>query len=66
MRELDVLLTRYLENQFDRAGNAEKAAFNALLSLSDPELVAYLLLGESPDDPHMIDVVQRILLPTDP
>lgn len=66
MRELDVLLTRYLDRQFERAGNAEKAAFHTLLSLSDPELVAYLLRGVSPDDAHMKDVVQHILLPPDP
>ena len=60
MRELDVLLTRYLDTQFAASSEAEKAAFRRLLELSDPELVGYLLSGESPDDPSIAHVTVRI------
>lgn len=47
MRELDVVLTRYLDTRYAQADVAEKQAFVTLLALSDPELVRYLLHGES-------------------
>ena len=60
MRELDVLLTRYFEQQYKMSGNAEKAAFRRLLDLPDPELNGYLLGGLTPRDEEVADVVQRI------
>lgn len=47
MRELDVLLTRYLDGRYEDAPQAEKAAFRTILEFSDPELIGYLLRGES-------------------
>ena len=65
MRELDVLLTRYLDNQYDHADDGQKRAFREILTLPDPELVAYLLQGQSPEDETRQRVVQQILLRTD-
>ena len=48
MKELDQLLTRYLEGQYAAASENDKAAFRALLELSDPELVGYLLQRREP------------------
>lgn len=48
MRELDELLLAYLDEQYDAADDAEKAAFRSLLELSDPQLMAYLLKNEEP------------------
>jgi antitoxin CptB len=48
MKELDQLLTRYLENSYSAASEDDKAAFQALLELSDPELVGYLLQRQEP------------------
>ena len=48
MRELDELLLDYLDHSYDAASEDEKAAFRALLDLSDPELMAYLLKNEEP------------------
>ncbi len=50
MRELDVLLTRFLDETYPTADTAEKAAFERLLQLADPELIGYLLRGEQADD----------------
>ena len=60
MRELDVLLSRYLAEAYPSAGDAEKAAFERLLALSDPELVGYLLKGEHADDPDLEQLLERL------
>ncbi|MDH4072553.1 MAG: succinate dehydrogenase assembly factor 2 [Gammaproteobacteria bacterium] len=60
MRELDVLLTAYLETHYDTAGESRKDAFRELLGLPDPELAGYLLAGERPDDDEVASVVAHI------
>ncbi len=61
MRELDDLLTRYLEQRYDIAGAEEKAAFAALLELPDPELVGYLLNRQQPASERIGHVIKHIL-----
>ena len=61
MRELDILLERYLQNCFAESNNDEKSAFQQLLSLSDPELAGYLLRGVPHDDVLTSNVIARIL-----
>ena len=60
MRELDQLLVRYLDEHYDTASAADKSAFAELLSLSDPELMGYLLLKAEPAR-HLANVINRIL-----
>lgn len=55
MRELDELLLTYLDSQYDAACDTEKAAFNTLLALPDPELIGYLLQQQS--HPAELDLV---------
>ena len=43
MRELDVLLERYLQERWPAAPPGRRAAFRALLELPDPELAALCL-----------------------
>ncbi len=61
MRELDQLLSRYLDDRYSLASGEEKGAFERLLALSDPELVAYLLKKERPQDAGIATVIDRIL-----
>lgn len=63
MRELDVLMTRYLERDFPRASSPERDAFIRLLGLQDPQLARYLLAGERPADTDLAAVVARIRQP---
>lgn len=51
MKELDVLLERWLERDGPKASSAQLARFAALLELQDPELAWYLLAGEPHADP---------------
>jgi len=60
MRELDELLLGYLEQRYEAAGNAEKAAFQSLLALPDPDLVGYLLQQQS-HPPELTVVIQKLL-----
>ena len=61
MRELDVVLMRYMARDFDRVDAAEQAAFETLLSFQDPEILDLLTGRVSTQDSHLQDVVQRLL-----
>ena len=61
MRELDILLERYLKNCYAESNDAEKSAFQQLLTLSDPELSGYLLRGVPHEDALISNVIARIL-----
>jgi antitoxin CptB len=66
MRELDVLLTRYVNSC--RALPAAQAArelalIEQLLELQDPELQRYLLAGVRPENPELAALVARIAAP---
>lgn len=50
MKELDLLLTRYLRERWPEAGAAERGAFEQLLELPDPLLADYLFGREAPPD----------------
>lgn len=60
MRELDVLLTSYLEHHYEASGQVDKEAFHQLLGLSDPEIVGYLLGSELPPDSQLAVIVEHI------
>jgi antitoxin CptB len=60
MKELDLVLMRYLEHGWQQAGEVERGAFERLLELPDPMLVAMLLSGEPAADPGLRGVVARI------
>jgi antitoxin CptB len=60
MRELDVLLRRYLDEDYPRASRPERAAFERILELQDPEIFGYLVGRDSPPEASLRDVVARI------
>jgi succinate dehydrogenase flavin-adding protein (antitoxin of CptAB toxin-antitoxin module) len=61
MRELDVLLLRYLEREFPDAPPDAQAAFESLLSAQDPEIVDLLAGRAVAQDASLNDVIQRLL-----
>jgi len=61
MRELDELLLRYLEKCYPSADDNEKAAFQEVLTLADPELNGYLLQRQIPESEPVARVIKRIL-----
>ncbi len=62
MKELDVLLMRYLEERFESAPDAEQRAFESLLDIQDPVLFAYCL-GQAPIPGHLSALIERITTP---
>ncbi|MBU2677006.1 MAG: succinate dehydrogenase assembly factor 2 [Gammaproteobacteria bacterium] len=61
MRELDELLLAYLKECYPTADDSEKAAFEAVLALADPELNGYLLQRQTPASEPIARVIQHIL-----
>ena len=59
MRELDVLLSRFLEHRYPDLNDPLKADFAALLELQDPEIWAYLL-GRAEPEPALAAIVSQI------
>jgi antitoxin CptB len=59
MKELDVLLARYVDERFDGASAAEQEAFRQLLETQDQVLYAYCL-GQAQPPPHLAALIERI------
>jgi antitoxin CptB len=60
MKELDVLLERYLRAHYDTASHEQQAAFAEMLELQDPELYALLLGRKTDTNPVTQDVIETI------
>jgi antitoxin CptB len=60
LKELDVLLERYLAERYPSADPEQRARFAALLELPDPELAALLLGGQAAPDPTAARVIRDI------
>jgi antitoxin CptB len=61
MKELDILLQRWLEARYEGATDAQRTRFEALTELPDPELAGYLLGGLRPIDPAVAAAVDEVL-----
>jgi antitoxin CptB len=59
MKELDILLSRYLDERFCGASPPERAAFEGLLEIQDPLLYAYCL-GSLQPPAHLAGLIARI------
>jgi antitoxin CptB len=59
MKELDILLVRYLDEQFGAASPQEQEAFRRLLEIQDPVIYAYCLGSERPPE-HLAVLIGRI------
>ena len=59
MKELDILLTRYLDAHYPSASAQEQAAFQGLLQSQDPVIYGYCLGSERPPE-HLAALIERI------
>lgn len=60
MKELDLVLTRYLREQWPLATVAERACFERILELPDPLLAAYLTGRERSPDHDLQQLLDRM------
>lgn len=61
MKELDLLLLRYLRSRYAGASPGERGAFAEFLELPDPDLARYLIAGHVPENPAQAEICRRIL-----
>lgn len=61
MRELDVLLERYLQQRYPTASPAEQRAFIELLDCPDPQLFGFVTGREVPATPEWAHVIARLV-----
>jgi antitoxin CptB len=59
MKELDILLTRYMDERYRTAPAEEQQAFQGLLETQDPVIYAYCLGQERPPE-HLAALIERI------
>ena len=60
MKELDVVMLRYLENSYESATAAEQERFRELLQMPDPDLYNLLLGREVMVDPDMAGFLRQL------
>jgi antitoxin CptB len=61
MKELDLLLVRYLRERLTRASDDEHDAFVEFLELPDPDIARYLIAGDVPEDPRHAALCRELL-----
>jgi antitoxin CptB len=61
MLELDCLLLRYFDDQYAVADVGARSAFERLLTLPDPEILALLSGQCRTEDPFLCEIIERIL-----
>jgi len=60
MKELDVVMNRYLEQHYSSASSAEQRQFKALLEMPDPDLYDLLLGRSTSTDAELARFVQLL------
>jgi antitoxin CptB len=60
MKELDVVMGRYLDSAYDDANEAEKQGFISLLEMPDPDLYALLMGRQTSPDQNAERVARSI------
>lgn len=61
MRELDLLLTRWLDQSYENADASQRAVFMKLLACEDDQLWRWFIGRETPDAQDLDELVGRIL-----
>lgn len=60
MKELDVLLERFMGAEYDALDERELAAFRALVDMEDPDLYALIMRRAEPANDLQADLLSRI------
>ena len=60
MKELDVVMTTYLESHYETASESEKTGFKELFEMPDPDLYALLLGKQTSSDQAINSLAQSI------
>lgn len=60
MLELDLFLVPFFEHAYQDLSADEKKVFSDLLTVNDPQLLAWLMANESPPEKEFSDLVEKI------
>ena len=60
MKELDLVMTRYLDTQYSQASEPERESFRDLLALPDPDLYSLILGREMATTGRLENLAQTI------
>jgi antitoxin CptB len=60
-RELDLILSAFVNDHYHQLNGQERQLFDQLLESTDPELTDWLCLSAQPTDQGMATIVKRIL-----
>jgi antitoxin CptB len=60
MKELDVLLTRYLDRDYYNVPQPQRQAFETLLDMADPDILDYILGRKTPENRELALVIARL------
>ena len=61
MKELDVLMERYLEHRYDAAPEIERQAFVELMRAEDPDIWAWVMgFQDMPTQPEIANVIEQL------
>lgn len=61
MKELDVLMERYLEHRYDVAPEIERQAFVALMACEDPDIWAWVMgFQDMPEEREIANVIEQL------
>lgn len=60
MLELDLILQKFFKNQIDHLSSQQIELFDKLLNYTDPELYAWLMGHEDPQDEELLEIVATI------
>ena len=60
MREMDILMTRFLERGYSQMDNAGQQAFDRLLDAPDQDILEWICNDTLPDDPELAQLIVRM------
>jgi succinate dehydrogenase flavin-adding protein (antitoxin of CptAB toxin-antitoxin module) len=60
MKELDLLLVRYLMTHYAKASSDQREAFAEFLELPDPDIARYLVAGHVPPEPRFAELCRTL------
>ena len=60
MKELDLLMQKYLDKHYPAAPEADQQAFQAILQMPDPDLYDLILQRTESADPDITRVITRL------
>lgn len=60
VRELDVLFTRFLKDEYDQLADQDQLAFQSLLAVQDPEIMDWLFNKSAPDSDELGAIVTKL------